>query len=461
MSFSENRFPSPIKSRTSFSGTCALPLFKGFAASNEGMTGQPAITSQPAAGGVLRRIAQALDALTPAFEDAKDREFFRDLTVLAVAMFAIATVGYLATVDWTKAFPRDSSTLIVGRDFLNIWMYGRAALAPDPGRFYDVATYNHELAAMLGSGYPGQNWPNPPSFFLISLPFGALSFYPALLGWLALGIALFVAAARRDVADWRVLTPVVFSPAAMFCLISGQSSFLSAAALIMIFVWLDRRPILAGVLIGLLTVKPQLGLLFPFMLVAAGRWRVFGAAAVTALALIALTSVLLGPEVWVNFVTKSLPNQRAVLSDPNVVTAPFHATVFMNLRGLGASYDLGIAIQGIFAVFAVGAVMWAFRFAGDGDARELRALFLACAACTSPYLGIYDLLPLTFAAVVLLGSGRLDQAGRRLVQLIFWLPVLQLALGELRIPGPALIAPAFAAYLLMRLKARHVPLVPA
>jgi hypothetical protein len=105
--------------------------------------------------------------------------------------------------------------------------------------------------------------------------------------------------------------------------------------------------------------------------------------------------------------------------------------------------------------------MWAFRFAGDGDARELRALFLACAACTSPYLGIYDLLPLTFAAVVLLGSGRLDQAGRRLVQLIFWLPVLQLALGELRIPGPALIAPAFSAYLLMRLKARHVPLVPA
>jgi hypothetical protein len=133
----------------------------------------------------------------------------------------------------------------------------------------------------------------------------------------------------------------------------------------------------------------------------------------------------------------------------------------MNLRGLGASYDLAIAIQGIFALLSIGAVMWAFLFAGDGNTRELRALFLACAACTSPYLGIYDLLPLTFAAIALLGSGRLDQAGRRLVQLIFWLPVLQLALGELRIPGPSLIAPAFAAYLLMHLKARRVPLVPA
>lgn len=400
---------------------------------------------------------QLFDAWTPAFEDPKDREFYRDLTWFAVVMFAITLLAYVATVDWSKAFPRDSSTLIVGRDFLNIWMYGHASLAPDPGRFYDIATYNHELEALLGPGYPGQNWPNPPNFFLISLPFGALNFYPALVCWLTLGIALFIAAARREVTDWRLLIPVVLSPAAMFCVISGQSSFLSGAALIMIFAWLDRRPVLAGILIGLLTVKPQLGLLFPFMLLASGRWRVLGAAAVTALVLIALTSALFGPEVWVDYVTRSLPNQRMVLSDPGVATAPFHATVFMNLRGLGASYNLGIAVQGLFALFAVGAVVWAFRFAGDRDARELRALFLACAACTSPYLGIYDLLPLTFAAVALFGSGRLDPLGRRLVQLVFWLPVLQLAFGELRLPGPALIIPAFAAWLLMRLKARPAP----
>ena len=406
-------------------------------------------------------MAQTLDGLTPAFDNPRDREFLRDLTWFAVAMFAIATIGYLATVDWSKAFPRDSSTLIVGRDFLNIWMYGRGALEPDPGRFYDVATYNRALEALLGPGYPGQNWPNPPSFFLISLPFGALNFYPALLCWLSLGIVLFIAAARRELSDWRLLIPVLFSPAAMFCVISGQSSFLSGAALIMIFAWLDRRPIMAGVLIGLLTVKPQLGLLFPFMLVASGRWRVFGSAAATALALIVLTALLFGPQVWVDFVAKSLPNQRAVLSDPGVVTAPFHATVFMNLRGLGASYDVGIAIQGIFALAAVGAVVWAFRFAKDREPSELRALFLGCAACTSPYLGIYDLLPLTFASIALLGSRRLDEVGRRLMQLIFWLPVLQLAFGEFRIPGPALIIPAFAAYLLIRLKARPAPLVLA
>ncbi len=419
------------------------------------------ITAQPASGGILRRMVQVLDGLAPPFDDPKDREFLRDLSWLAVVMVALAAIGYLATVDWSKAYPRDSSTLIVGRDFLNIWMYGRAALEPDPGRFYDVATYNRELEALLGPGYPGQNWPNPPSFFLISLPFGMLNFYPALFAWLSLSLVLFILAAGRELSHWRLLIPVVLSPAAMFCVISGQSSFLSGAALIMIFAWLDRRPIVAGILIGLLTVKPQVGLLFPFMLAASARWRVFGTAAVTGAALVALTALLFGPQVWVDFVTKSLPNQRLVLSDPGVATAPFHATVFMNLRGLGVGYDLGIAIQVLLAVLAVSAVIWAFRRTREGEPCELRALFLACAACTSPYLGIYDLLPLTFASVTLLASGRLDQAGRRLVQLIFWLPVLQLAFGEFRVPGPALIIPVFAAYLLMRLKARRAPLAPA
>jgi hypothetical protein len=66
--------------------------------------------------------------------------------------------------------------------------------------------------------------------------------------------------------------------------------------------------------------------------------------------------------------------------------------------------------------------------------------------------GRYDLLPLTFATVVLLATAKLDAPGRRLAQLVYWTPALQLALGTYQLAGPALIAPAFAAYLLARLK---------
>jgi hypothetical protein len=78
-------------------------------------------------------------------------------------------------------------------------------------------------------------------------------------------------------------------------------------------------------------------------------------------------------------------------------------------------------------------------------------LFFACTVCVSPYMGSYDLLHLTFAAIALLADGELDATGRRLAQFVFWAPALQLLFGNLQIPGPGFIAPAFAAYLMLKL----------
>ena len=114
------------------------------------------------AGGARERgWRHLLDRLLPDFGDSADTAFFRDIALLGAAMFIVALGVYVATVHWTWPFPRDNATLIVGRDFLNLWMYGRAALEPDPGRFFDVGTYNRELHTLLGfDDYPGQNWPN-------------------------------------------------------------------------------------------------------------------------------------------------------------------------------------------------------------------------------------------------------------------------------------------------------------
>ena len=97
------------------------------------------------------------------------------------------------------------------------------------------------------------------------------------------------------------------------------------------------------------------------------------------------------------------------------------------------------------------AVTAAFRYRRDSDPRRLQALFFACTASASPYMGAYDLLPLTFAAVALLAEEKLDATGRRLAQLVFWMPALQLLFGTYQIPGPAFIAPAFAAWLLAKM----------
>jgi hypothetical protein len=389
-----------------------------------------------------------------------DCALLRDFVVLGGTLFAITFMAYVWTIDWRGTIPRDATTLVVGRDFLNFWMYGRAAGTADPGQFYDLAAYREALHSLFGMQLNGPNWSYPPSIMLLAAPFGQLNYLAALACWTLTGVAVFVAVAGRHVPDRRILIPVVFSPAALFCLISGQGSFLTAAIMIAAFATLDRRPVVAGLLIGLLSIKPQLGILFPVMLMASGRWRVFIVAGATTLALIGLTALAFGAQVWIDFATKGLTVQGLVLADPDGIATPFFPTIFMNLRGLNLGYAAAMTVQGMFAVFAIAAVAWAFRFRKDADPHAMLALFLACAATASPYLLAYDLLPLTFAAVALLAAASLDAPGRRLVQLVYWTPALQLALGTWGVPGPALIAPVFAAWLLIRLRNSPRPVLP-
>src|ERR1019366_9037504 len=128
------------------------------------------------------------------------------------------------------------------------------------------------------------------------------------------------------------LIALAFSPAAVLSLMSGQSTFLTAATLIVIFRWLDRKPIVAGLLIGFLTLKPQVGLLLPVMLIASGRWRMLLVAGMATLSIVAATAVLFGPQVWIDYVLEAMPTQSLVLADPAMLSAPFMPTIFMTAR---------------------------------------------------------------------------------------------------------------------------------
>lgn len=382
-----------------------------------------------------------------------NRDALTACAVLGGFFLAIGAVAYLYTLAPRPLFPRDGTTLVVGRDFLNFWMYGRAAQLPDPGQWYDPHIYNDALAALLGAGYPGQNWSYPPTMMLLMAPFGALGYLPALALWSALGLAIFVPVIWRFLGDRRAAIAVLCSPAAVFGFISGQLCFIATALLIGAFAWLDRRPVPAGILIGLLTLKPHLGILLPVMLAVSRRWRVFVTAAVTALALAAASILLFGVTPWADYIGIGLPVQNVVLADAGGIATPFYPTLFMNLRGIGVGYGAAMGAQIALTLAAVALVAWAFRNRADADPRVLMALFFACSVAALPYMLAYDTLPLCIAAIALLADGTLDARERLLARLVYWLPLLQIGLGTFHIPGPALIAPAFAACLALRLRA--------
>ena len=377
----------------------------------------------------------------------------RILTITSSIFIVLTAIVYALKIEWVAPIPRDATTLVVGRDFLNFWMYGRAAWGPDPAQFYDPSVYNAVLTALLGPDYPGQNWSYPPSVMLVAAPFGRFGYFPALLCWTMLGLGIFVAVMRRFVDDHRLLIPILFSPAAVFCLMSGQSSFLTAAMLFVALSCLDRRPYLAGILIGLLTLKPQLGLLFPIVLAVSGRWRVFVVAGIVTAFIVALTAALFGPEVWSDFISKGIPVQNnMVLADPERVATPFYPTIFMNIRGLDTSYATAMTVQLCFTALAIGAVVYAYRFRKDCDPQLLMALFLSCSVFGTPYMLAYDTLAMTCMAVILLAGDKLDARGQIAAKLVYWLPLIQIGFGQFHIPGPAVIPALFALAVLKKIR---------
>jgi alpha-1,2-mannosyltransferase len=72
---------------------------------------------------------------------------------------------------------------------------------------------------------------------------------------------------------------------------------------------LDRRPVLAGVLFGILTVKPQLGLLLPIILLLERRWVTIASTVMTIAVLFVVTAMLFGLDVWIDYWHKIVPQQ--------------------------------------------------------------------------------------------------------------------------------------------------------
>src|SRR5690606_15390422 len=108
--------------------------------------------------------------------------------------------------------------------------------------------------------------------------------YPLRAGWLA-----------------APLLALIF-PATAQCLISGQTGVAAAALLLGGALLLGRRPVLSGVLLGLLSCKPQLALLLLPALACGGNWRTLVSAGATAAALIGVSLVVFGPGVWAAFI---------------------------------------------------------------------------------------------------------------------------------------------------------------
>ncbi len=187
--------------------------------------------------------------------------------------------------------------------------------------------------------------------------------------------------------DWLLLA--LAFPAVLINVGHGQNGFLTAALMGGALVLLDRRPIAAGILFGLLVYKPQYGLLLPIALVAAGRWKCFAAAAVTVIALTVLTTLTFGASVWQAFLDSTQFTRTVVLEQGNTGWYKIQS-IFAWARMWGAPIPFAYALQGAAIVALAAAIAKLWRSAAP-YALQAAALCIATILAT-PYSFDYDMM---------------------------------------------------------------------
>ena len=268
---------------------------------------------------------------------ARMRAYSLILLGLSVLVFA----GWIAVSDGLI----DRNGQPIGTDFSNVYAAGTLTWQGRSAEAYAPALQHAaEKAVFDGREVPFYGWHYPPFFFAVAVLVAAVPYAWGLAIWLVASFAAYLAAIRAILPRQETLLVAAAFPAVFVNVGHGQNGFLTAALLGGALHWLDRRPWLAGVLIGLLAYKPQFGVLIPIALLAGGRWRTIGAAAATVAALVAVSFALLGSGIWHAFADSMNFTQTVVLEQGGTGWQKIQS-IFAGVRAWGASVPTAYAAQ--------------------------------------------------------------------------------------------------------------------
>ncbi|MFZ3350647.1 MAG: glycosyltransferase family 87 protein [Xanthobacteraceae bacterium] len=339
---------------------------------------------------------------------------------LIAAAVLIASVAGFAFLVVTAHGDVDRQGRPLGTDFSNVYAAGTYVLEGKPDVPFDPPRQYTREQEIFGKATPFYGWHYPPYFLFVAGALAKLPYGVALTVWQASTLLLYL------LMVWGFFSPsfrgarsarpesIIPAPSAMTLLLAlaypavlinighGQNGFLTAALLGGALVILDRRPIVAGILIGLLVYKPQFGLMIPLALIAGGYWRTFAAAATTVVVLTLVTTLVFGPEVWPAFAASTEFSRTVVLEQGQTGWQKIQS-VFSWARMWGAPIPLAYALQGALTIALGLAIVRLWRSAA-APALKSAALCLAAILAT-PYSLDYDMMVLAPAIAFLAADG--------------------------------------------------------
>jgi hypothetical protein len=364
---------------------------------------------------------------------------------LAAASILIYGLPWLWLLN-TQLFHGVRVVDLVNRDFVNYWMAGRLTLAGAEQDLFTQQVYFARLQEVFGPGLEIRNWSYPPHFLLMLWPLGYLDYELALAAFLAITCALFFA----SVYVFRANLAPQSSVALLCCALLGytvmqldtmQNGFLTAAFMLFGLAWMRQRPLLAGLAFACLTIKPQLGILIPVLLLWDRNWLTFLWAGLFTLGLVGASVVFFGVNSWQLYLTETLAYQRFVMSDWYGIFLAMMPTVFGGVRALGFSPATATALQWPVSIAGALLLLWLLRHERDP---LHRSFIVVCATfLITPYAFNYDMGALSAVAAMMVSSPRIatHRAAATSIAAIAALSGIVMNLGRSGVPvSPLLFA---------------------
>jgi hypothetical protein len=229
-------------------------------------------------------------------------------------------------------------------------------------------------------------FPYPPPFMFVVAPFAFFSYPVGFVLWVFATGAFYLWIMRSEIA---LAHPCVITNGMI-----GQNAFLTVGVFAAGIRLLDKRPILAGAILGLLSIKPQLAVLIPVALLACGNGRALCGAVLCVLGVHSLGLLFFGVDAYRGFLA-ALPMYSTFAETGRWPWSEL-ASVYAFARWFGANHFLALILQAAIAANAALLVWLAWRV----NARYKVELLAAATLLVSPYLFTYDglLLAIPFAA---------------------------------------------------------------
>jgi arabinofuranan 3-O-arabinosyltransferase len=326
--------------------------------------------------------------------------------VLCVVNVAMLQSGF--TAHW---WIFDENGLGIPTDFVNVWSAGRLVLDGHPALAYDWDIQKAVQVTVLGQSYEGNfAWHYPPPFLFVAAVLAHFPYAVAYAGWALVSFLPYLAAMRAIVGRWFGFLLAAAFPVVFTNTLVGQNGFLTASLIGGTLVLLPRWPVLSGICLGLLSYKPQYGLLFPLVLIAAAQWRVFFTASVVAVLMAMLSWLAFGTESWQAFVHWMPMFNKAFLVEGRAPWGKMQS-IFALVRYFDGPESFAWILQWIMS--ATVAVLLALLWRSRKVQYPLKAAALAAGTLlVTPYLFLYDEMVLAIAVAFLIRIG-LDEGFAR------------------------------------------------